>query len=530
MPSTVFLLVTAGLLPLYFIVPRLLSRCRPERVQATILLLVSVGFYAWAGWQNLIALLLLWLSCVLVTAVLQRMQVREEQQLARMRARAPEDQAARRRYKDRQRRRQRVIVTVGVCFAVGQLAVLQHGVGRSLLAGYGVTWIAPLGLSYLTLQAIGYMVDVLRRQQPYEKNWLLVLLYLCYFPTLYQGPIERYGERMAQLLRVHTFDARRVLSGLIRMLWGFVKKSVIADTVGVAVIAIAQQPTAFDGTGVLLLIVLYSIQIYGDFTGGMDVVLGVSDMLGITLFENFDHPFAATSLKEYWRRWHRSMGRWFEAYVYYPLATARPLQRLGQWLSRVLGEGVGRRLPLYGAVLLTWCATGLWHGLDWNFLVWGLCNGVCILLSQEISRHRVSHRRNGPPRPWLLRLCAAGTFCLVGLFRTLDVYRDVGQTFSLWGRMLHPASVAGAFDAMLWSRLGLRPAQWVLIALGVLAMWLVSRHTPRVGATDALPLRLQIASRPIASAALCATMVVVILIFGNYGLGYEPMDFIYGRF
>ena len=255
-----------------------------------------------------------------------------------------------------------------------------------------------------------------------------------------------------------------------------------------------------------------------------DMALGISSMVGIELYENFDHPFGSSSLAEYWRRWHRSMGRFFTDYVFYPLSVSR----LSQKLSRL-----SRRLPLWMAKLVTWFLTGLWHGAGWNFIGWGLCNGVFLLVSQELRPLRRCLGRQFPraaKSAWLRTLLCVGTFGTVGLFRTLDVYRDVGQTFSLWARLFTPAAWAGMFDGALWSALGMNMAQWVLVALGVLVMWAVSRLTPRLGDDSLTSLGEGLIRRSMLCAIVCALMIVVIVVFGRYGLGYDAMDFIYGQY
>jgi D-alanyl-lipoteichoic acid acyltransferase DltB (MBOAT superfamily) len=188
----------------------------------------------------------------------------------------------------------------------------------------------------------------------------------------------------------------------------------------------------------LVLIPLYSLQIYADFTGGMDVSLGISHALGIELYENFDAPFASPSLGEYWRRWHRSLGRFFTDYVFYPLSVSRPVLWLSRHARRILGERLGKRVPLYGAMLCTWFLTGLWHGAAWNFIVWGLLNCLVILVSRECEP---LYRRFRDKFPKLVAsygyhcFAATRTFLLMGLIRSLDCYANVGLTFKMWGSM-----------------------------------------------------------------------------------------------
>ena len=521
--SLSFILFLAVLLPLYFLSPR---RCRWG-----VLLAASLVFYTFAGLSSLLVLLLLTTLTYTVGRLLGRSIERQTAVLEAHRADNSWDKPTRRAYRDRCVARRKWLLAVGIVASLSLLAFFKYDglFIRTLntLAGTSCSthsWPVPLGIAYVTLSAISYMIDVFRGQQPCERNPFRLLLFIFYFPQMWQGPINRYGELAPRLFTPHDFDAKRALEGGLRALWGGVKKVVIANTVSLATIAMMQGAAGFGGTWTWLMILLYSIQIYADFTGGIDIVMGVSHMLGIDLYENFDHPFGAASVADYWRRWHRSMGRFFTDYVFYPLSTSR----LSQKLSRL-----SRRLPLWLATLVTWVLTGLWHGAGWNFVLWGLFNGVFILISQELRplRRRLSERfpRVAAGR-WLSALCTGGTLFTVGLFRTLDLYHLPRLTFRFWRSALSLAEIARLFDVSLWRRLQLSLPQWILIALGVIAMWAVGRATRRVGNANGESLSARIARRPMLYATVCALMVVAIAVFGYYGMEYDPMDFIYGQF
>ena len=271
---------------------------------------------------------------------------------------------------------------------------------------------------------------------------------------------------------------------------------------------------------------MYSAEIYGDFTGGIDITIGLSEMMGIRLAENFDRPFSSRSTKEYWRRWHITMGAWFTDYVFYPLSVSTSMQKLSKWSRKTLGEKIGKRVPVYLATVVTWFLTGLWHGAGLNFIVWGLLNCLVILVSQELqplyNRFGARFPRLVASKPWekwqMLR-----TFLLMGLIRSLDCYRDVPLTFRLWGSMLTAFNWGELFRGGLTS-FGLSWADWGVILGGVLIIWIVSR----LGKDK--PVRERLAERPVLlCAALCA-LTVVILLFGAYGIGYDASQFIYNQF
>lgn len=520
--SGLFLLFLAVLFPLYFTLPR--------RTQPYLLLVGSITFYVFAGWRALTVLTVLTAVTYIAGRCIGRVLDRQNKTLAQRRADGSWDKAARKDYRAQEQRRVRAWLTVGVCLDAALLLAFKLSLPARLGA---LGWTLPLGLSFVTLSAIGYLFDVAREQIACEKNVCRFALFICYFPQMWQGPISRYGELVPQLTAPHTFEGKRAAQGLLRSLWGCVKKLVIADTAALATAAILEEQQALGGAGMLVLIPLYSLQIYADFTGGMDVSLGISHALGIELYENFDAPFASPSLGEYWRRWHRSLGRFFTDYVFYPLSVSRPLLWLSRHARRLLGETVGKRVPLYAAMLCTWFLTGLWHGASWNFILWGLFNGVFLLLSRELRPLRECMGKRVKPlvtsRPWQSLLCA-GTFLAAGLFRTLDLNLRAGQTLSLWGQMLAPNTVTALFDRSFWTALALSGAEWGLLGCGVILMWWVSRQTPRLSHDGREPLRARIAARPWTCAVLCALAVCAVLIFGRYGIGYDASSFIYGQF
>jgi len=284
--------------------------------------------------------------------------------------------------------------------------------------------------------------------------------------------------------------------------------------------------TKYSGVYVLLLILLYSVQIYGDFTGGIDITVGLSEMMGILLAENFNRPFSSRSTKEYWRRWHITMGTWFTDYVFYPLSVSGGMQRLSKFSRAKLGEKIGKRIPVYLATIVTWFLTGLWHGAGMNFIVWGLLNCAVILVSQELqplyTRFQARFPRLTASKPWE-KWQMVRTFLLMGLIRSLDCYRDVGRTFRLWGSMFTNWNWGSLFGGGLVS-FGLSWGDWAVVLLGVLLIWAVSRQ---VGDS---PLRERIANRPVLWCAVICGLSLLILIFGAYGIGYDASQFIYNQF
>ena len=229
----------------------------------------------------------------------------------------------------------------------------------------------PLGVGYFTLELVSYLVDVRRGTIPAQRSFGRVLCYASFFLSITQGPFNRYGEWMPQLEAPIAWDGRRAWRGAIRCWWGYFKKMAVADRAAVVVAAAFRDPAVLDRSQLLLAAVLYSFQLYADFSGYTDIVLGVGEILGLSLPENFRRPFLAASVKELWSRWHISLSRWLRDYVYIPLggSRCRPARRDAN-------------------LVLTFLVSGLWHGAGLTYLLWGFLQGLLQALENHLPWRR----------------------------------------------------------------------------------------------------------------------------------------------
>ncbi|MDY6181813.1 MAG: MBOAT family O-acyltransferase, partial [Candidatus Faecousia sp.] len=319
--------------------------------------------------------------------------------------------------------------------------------------------------------------------------------------------IGKFDTLSRELSPGREYVRSEVSEGLMRMLWGYFKKLVVADRLAVPVAALKGS----FGPGFLLLTVLYTVRLYADFTGGMDMALGAARALGIRLEENFDRPFSAKSVAEYWRRWHITLGRWMKEYVFYPLCVSRPLLRLG-WAARKRLGARGKRVSVYIATGITWLATGLWHGAAPNFLLWGMLNCAFVLISQEFGPlYARFHKRFGwKGKRWYARFEMARTFFLMNLIRACDLFPNpvdyVNRLVSLvqWGTV---------------PDLGLGAGDWWILTLGTALMFGAEGCREKLSRLS-----------PGMKWAGAAVLVLITLVFGCYGLGYDAGSFIYAVF
>lgn len=244
----------------------------------------------------------------------------------------------------------------------------------------------PVGISFYIFQSMGYLLDVYWKRQKAEKNLFRFALFVSFFPQILQGPIGRYSRLAGQLFEEHRWDGRQAEEGLQRILWGFFKKMIIADTAAPFVAALFDEYQTYPGLAIFA-VLAYSAQLYGDFSGGIDIVIGISRIFGITLDENFKRPFFARSITDFWHRWHITLGTWMKDYVFYPVSLSRWMSQFGKTAKKIFGKTTGRALPICLANMIVFFVVGVWHGAAWKFIVYGLYNGGIIAFSGLMAPH-----------------------------------------------------------------------------------------------------------------------------------------------
>jgi D-alanyl-lipoteichoic acid acyltransferase DltB (MBOAT superfamily) len=391
-----------------------------------------------------------------------------------------------------------------------------------------VNLIVPLGISFYTFQAVSYLLDVYWERSEAQKSLPRFILFVSFFPQLIQGPISRYGDLSKTLYEEHRFDWKTVRFGLERVLWGYFKKLVVADRIAVALSVLKSDPDYYTGGFVFAGMLFYAAQLYADFTGGIDITIGISQSLGIRVEENFIRPFFSKNITEYWRRWHISMGTWFRDYVFYPCSISHPLKSVTGWTKKHIGKKAAKRVSVYVTTILCWLATGIWHGAAWYYVVWGLLNGVIILVSQELEPLYAAFHRTFPKAQssaFYRAFQVIRTFLLLCCLRLFDIYADVGLAFKQLLHMFTEFRPAQLLSVQEYLDLGLTGADYLIVLFGVLVMFAVSMMQ-RSGSV-----REKLAAKPyvIRYGAVMA-MFFMTLMVGWYGFGFHSQQFIYNQF
>ena len=365
--SIAFLAFAAVVLFVYYLTP--------GKYRWAVLLVASIAFYISFSVVGIILLIVLSLVACFCALQIEKTQKRQEMWLTEHSDTDKETKkAAKRQFKGVQRRY--VILTIVLC--IGSLFLLKYygpfasEINRLLGTRFWTAenLLVPLGISFYSLQIIGYVIDVSRGIARAERNPLKVILYASFFLSIMQGPFNRWNDLMPQIVTEEKkkLEFRQFKLAVLRIAWGYIKKMCIADQVGLIAAEVFGHYEKYAGLGILLGMFCFAVQLYTDFSGYMEIVNGIGDLLGIKMPKNFRQPFFSRNMSEFWQRWHITLGAWLKDYLFYPVLKSSWLQRFGKWLTSHFGKGLGRRLPTYIGMLILWTLIGAWHGAGFNYV------------------------------------------------------------------------------------------------------------------------------------------------------------------
>lgn len=321
----------------------------------------------------------------------------------------------------------RVILWSVILFNFGMLSYIKYA--DEIFENFSLGLLLPLGISFYMFQSVGYLIDIYNQKYKAEKNFAKYMLFVSYFPQMIQGPINRYDILGNQMAQEHRWNGEAAVKAGYRIAYGLLKKFAVANVyAGIVADIFDNLNQGYAGATILFGILLYSFQQYADFSGGIDMVLGVSELFGIQMAENFRQPYFSVSLGEFWRRWHISLGKWMRDYVFYPFALTKPMKKFGKWANKNLSKHMGRVLPAAIGNILVFFIVGLWHGAQWHYIIWGLYNGVIIALSDIMAPvfHQVTDKLKINVHSFAYHLFQiARTFLIVNIGWYFDRITDV---------------------------------------------------------------------------------------------------------
>ena len=382
----------------------------------------------------------------------------------------------------------------------------------------------PLGISFYTFQALGYLLDVSGNKIQPERNPVRFALFISFFPQLLQGPIGRYEPLSAQYREPENVTFQQALQALFLILWGLIKKLVLADRALGFVSAVFDVPADTYGAAMNILgVLLYSLQQYCDFSGGIDLVIGIAELMGIHLPQNFRQPYFSVSLADFWRRWHITLGAWMRDYVFYPFALSKPISALAKHI-RKKNTVLARTIPAALGNLLVFFIVGLWHGATSNYILWGLYNGIILAFSslmEPVYKKYESSQRLAVFH--LFRIVRTFAIVNIGWFfdrslNGLDAFIRIRSLITDW----RPNEISAAvLDSMQ-----LPSHDLAVLLIGSIILLFVSLLREK---SINIRLKLSICPFPIRW-LLFLIMILSIIIFGVWGTGYNEAAFLYYQF
>lgn len=525
----VFVFVIFGL---YYLIPR--------RFQWVLLLIASIVFYVSGGIQSAGYVGITATTIYFAAVAMQKLADDQKQYLKANKATLTSE--GKRAYKKGIKKKRRLwmlaalLLNMGLLcffkyfhFVLEQINAVLHLAGA---AGIRDTFhfMIPLGISFYTFQSVGYLLNVYWEKTTAEKNYLKLLLFVSFFPQITQGPISEYDQLSAQLFTGHSFSYKNYAWGFQRMIWGFFKKMVIANQLAKYVGLVFDNYTQYTGISVLIGAFLYSVQIYADFSGYMDIMCGFCQTLDIRLTENFDRPYFSKSVAEYWRRWHMSLGAWFKNYIYYPIGMSTWNRKLAKTTKARFGKHFANTFPATIALLIVWTATGMWHGASWAYISWGLVNGLFIIFGMWMEPVYEKWRSKLHLRPdiWAWRAFQTiRTFLLVTFIKVLPEVGTLSDGLGLWKQIFTNHQIPRSLGELL----PYVECSWIidkihvlLVVAGIAAMFvfsLLQRKQPIRAFFNKLPAFVR-----------WVILAVVLMIIASFGVNssWNGGDFLYAQF
>ena len=516
-----------------------------KKYKWTVLLAASIFFYAVVGYKLAYFILFTSLSTYLIALWIERVSLNSKKLLKEKKK--DWDREQKKNFKNKIKTQKRLIMALCLVLNFGILAFLKYynffaGSLNDVLGGFGISFsaptlnlILPLGISFYTFQSMGYIVDVYREKTEAQKNPFKLLLFVSFFPQIIQGPISIYDQLAKQLFEPHDFDFGRMKHGMELIVWGFFKKLIIADRAYILIGAVEKNYANYSGTTLTFTILLYAIQLYADFSGGIDISRGVAQIFGIDMIDNFKRPYFSRSINEYWRRWHISLGGWMKNYVFYPIAMSNVFINASKKMKgtrfgkTAAGAHIAKVLPTSVASLIVFLIVGVWHGADWKYVAFGVWNGVIIMLSiimQPLFDGAVDKLKISRKNPVFIGFQIFRTLLVILVGYVFDVAPSFGQGMRTIGLFFTGQNFATGFAEI--TKLGLGWRDYLILLLASTVVLVASIIQERHPDTT---IRAMLDKKSYVFRFIVLYIAVMsIVVFGVYGSGYNAADFVYMQF
>jgi len=388
--------------------------------------------------------------------------------------------------------------------------------------------ILPLGISFYTFQSVSYLLDVYWRRCEAEKNLFRFALFVSFFPQIVQGPISRYQQLAPQLTAENRWNDGIVKEGIFKIIGGLFKKIVIADRLSVLVGSVISEHWKYSGSVLFFVILIYGVQIYCDFSGGIDIISGVANLFSINLTPNFKRPLLATSIGDFWRRWHITLGSWMRDYVFYPISLSKWFGKVNKKFRKAFGQKLGKNLAICVSSLIVYILVGIWHGSSFKYIAFGLWHGffISLALITEDFMYKIKKkfRLEDKERLWYI-LGLIYTTVVVGFGRYFSRAGSFMQALSMFKRTLLNFSFSD-FNINTFLNLGLGRADLLIAGISVLLLFAYEIASERN-----IDLRKIFDRSPLPAQLAAVYLFLVFIIFaGFYSGNGAAHDFIYMQY
>lgn len=526
----------AGIVYLFLFLPvvMLLYTVTKQKYRPFVLLLAGYAFFVSISGKLLIFLLFTTLMMYLVALKLEK--IKSEMKASIKGLEKEEKKQVKARYKLRQKR----FVVLFVLVNLGFIVVLKYSgflienidhllnLFHSKFVIPMPEFVVPIGISFYTLMSISYVMDVYNDVIKADHNFLRVALYMAYFPDLMEGPFTRYAEVAHQIYECKSITYENLTRGWQRILYGMFKKLMVVDRLNGLILNIYSAYEKANGGMVALGMVAYTIQLYCEFSGTMDIVLGSAEIFGVTLPENFKRPFFSRTISEFWTRWHITLGTWFKDYIYYPVSMSKSMKNLTQKARKSLGNNYGPLLAGTIALFFVWFANGLWHGSAWKYVFFGLYHFVLITIGNLMDPLMKGFvKRTGFSRDvwWYKWFQIVRTTILVCIGELIFRAVQFKAAIVMLKSMFTDFSVGFIRDGSVFT-LGMDRNDYIVVIASLIVIFIMS-----LLAEKGIDIREKLAKKPIVVRwGLLYAIIIIVLVFGAYGNGYFPVDPIYAGF
>lgn len=449
------------------------------------------------------------------------------------------DRSEKKRIKSIYQKKSRQVLAFGVLMLLGTLAYLKYynffasnvnGIFGGILP-FTIEQkniLMPVGISFYTLQAIGYMADVYWGKIRAEENMEKTALFMAFFPQIMEGPICRYQDTCDTLYEGRPLQMNNLTDGYIRIFWGLFKKTVIADRLAIGVDAIFGNYASYSGSMIVFAAVAYTIQLYMEFSGCMDIIIGSGQLFGVKLPENFRQPFSAQSAAEFWRRWHITLGTWFKTYIFYPVSMSSPVKKWNQYGRKHFGKYITMLGTSAIALFPVWICNGLWHGARWSYIFYGMYYFSLILvgIAVEPVRDRILKILHISPefqglkymriaKTWVIIFVGELFFRADGLRAGVHMFRSIFRNFQL----------SNLWDGSLLN-LGMSRADLFAVMAGCIVVAIVGSAKER-----GIRVRNSLEKKPVFIRwSIYYALILAVIVIAAYGDDYQVVDMIYAGF